>query len=52
MEGIQKVIMDLMDEFKDEFPTILRLSQSNQVMQFHNFEKDYKKYIVFLISII
>ncbi|XP_032702060.1 spermatogenesis-associated protein 9 isoform X2 [Lontra canadensis] len=30
MEGIQKVIMDLMDEFKDEFPTILRLSQSNQ----------------------
>ncbi|KAI6055469.1 spermatogenesis-associated protein 9 [Marmota monax] len=30
MEGIQKVIMDLIDEFKDELPTILRLSQSNQ----------------------
>ncbi|XP_045422323.1 spermatogenesis-associated protein 9 [Lemur catta] len=30
IEGIQKVIMDLVDEFKDEFPTILRLSQSNQ----------------------
>ncbi|XP_061280414.1 spermatogenesis-associated protein 9 isoform X5 [Bos javanicus] len=30
VEGIQKVIMDLIDEFKDEFPTILRLSQSNQ----------------------
>ncbi|KAL0606300.1 Spermatogenesis-associated protein 9, partial [Plecturocebus cupreus] len=30
VEGIQKVIMDLADEFKDEFPTILRLSQSNQ----------------------
>ncbi|XP_004416985.1 PREDICTED: spermatogenesis-associated protein 9 [Odobenus rosmarus divergens] len=30
IEGIQKVIMDLIDEFKDEFPTILRLSQSNQ----------------------
>ncbi|KAM6224312.1 spermatogenesis-associated protein 9 [Rhynchocyon petersi] len=29
-EGIQKVIMDLLDEFKDEFPTILRLSQSTQ----------------------
>ncbi|KAF6127391.1 spermatogenesis associated 9 [Phyllostomus discolor] len=31
IEGIQKTIMDLIDEFKDEFPTILRLSQSNQV---------------------
>uniref|UniRef100_G1U5F7 Spermatosis associated 9 n=1 Tax=Oryctolagus cuniculus TaxID=9986 RepID=G1U5F7_RABIT len=31
MEGIQKVIMDLADEFKDDFPTILRMSQSNQV---------------------
>ncbi|KAI2538280.1 spermatogenesis associated 9 [Homo sapiens] len=30
IEGIQKAIMDLVDEFKDEFPTILRLSQSNQ----------------------
>nr|XP_020042672.1 spermatogenesis-associated protein 9 [Castor canadensis] len=30
IEGIQKVIMDLIDEFKDEFPNILRLSQSNQ----------------------
>ncbi|MBZ3882677.1 Spermatogenesis-associated protein 9 [Sciurus carolinensis] len=30
MEGIQKVIMDLIDEFKDELPNILRLSQSNQ----------------------
>ncbi|XP_023379204.1 spermatogenesis-associated protein 9 isoform X2 [Pteropus vampyrus] len=30
VEGIQKAIMDLIDEFKDEFPTILRLSQSNQ----------------------
>ncbi|XP_051709974.1 spermatogenesis-associated protein 9 isoform X5 [Oryctolagus cuniculus] len=30
MEGIQKVIMDLADEFKDDFPTILRMSQSNQ----------------------
>ncbi|XP_008581587.1 PREDICTED: spermatogenesis-associated protein 9 [Galeopterus variegatus] len=30
IEGIQKAIMDLIDEFKDEFPTILRLSQSNQ----------------------
>ncbi|XP_024419410.1 spermatogenesis-associated protein 9 isoform X2 [Desmodus rotundus] len=30
IEGIQKTIMDLIDEFKDEFPTILRLSQSNQ----------------------
>uniref|UniRef100_G3RIN7 Spermatogenesis associated 9 n=1 Tax=Gorilla gorilla gorilla TaxID=9595 RepID=G3RIN7_GORGO len=31
IEGIQKAIMDLVDEFKDEFPTILRLSQSNQL---------------------
>ncbi|XP_059949151.1 spermatogenesis-associated protein 9 [Mesoplodon densirostris] len=30
IEGIQKAIMGLKDEFKDEFPTILRLSQSNQ----------------------
>ncbi|XP_003786036.1 spermatogenesis-associated protein 9 [Otolemur garnettii] len=30
IEGIQKAIMDLIDEFKDEFPTILRLSQSKQ----------------------
>uniref|UniRef100_A0A8C6W7F1 Spermatogenesis associated 9 n=1 Tax=Nannospalax galili TaxID=1026970 RepID=A0A8C6W7F1_NANGA len=30
IEGFQKSIMDLLDEFKDEFPTILRLSQSNQ----------------------
>ncbi|KAM4875181.1 spermatogenesis-associated protein 9 isoform 2-T2 [Thomomys bottae] len=30
IEGFQKAIMDLIDEFKDEFPTILRLSQSNQ----------------------
>ncbi|KAM9695825.1 spermatogenesis-associated protein 9 [Trichechus inunguis] len=30
IEGLQKVIMDLVDEFKDEFPTILRLSQSKQ----------------------
>ncbi|XP_012629370.1 spermatogenesis-associated protein 9 isoform X1 [Microcebus murinus] len=30
IEGIQKVIMDLVDEFKDDFPTILRLSQSKQ----------------------
>uniref|UniRef100_A0A673ST43 Spermatogenesis associated 9 n=1 Tax=Suricata suricatta TaxID=37032 RepID=A0A673ST43_SURSU len=30
IEGIQKVIMDLLDEFKDEFPTILRSSLSNQ----------------------
>ncbi|KAF6357578.1 spermatogenesis associated 9 [Rhinolophus ferrumequinum] len=30
IEGIQKAIMDLIDEFKDEFPTIVRLSQSNQ----------------------
>ncbi|XP_061045444.1 spermatogenesis-associated protein 9 [Eubalaena glacialis] len=30
IEGIQKAIMGLIDEFKDEFPTILRLSQSNQ----------------------
>ncbi|KAM5257699.1 spermatogenesis-associated protein 9 isoform 1-T1 [Hipposideros larvatus] len=30
VEGIQKAIMDLIDEFKDEFPTIVRLSQSNQ----------------------
>ncbi|XP_006169913.1 spermatogenesis-associated protein 9 isoform X2 [Tupaia chinensis] len=30
IEGIQKAIMDLIDEFKDEFPAILRLSQSNQ----------------------
>ncbi|XP_062067945.1 spermatogenesis-associated protein 9 [Lepus europaeus] len=30
MEGIQKVITDLAEEFKDDFPTILRLSQSNQ----------------------
>lgn len=42
--------MDLIDEFKDEFPTILRLSQSNQVMWFYNFEKDCKMYIVFLVS--
>uniref|UniRef100_A0A2K5EZ38 Spermatosis associated 9 n=1 Tax=Aotus nancymaae TaxID=37293 RepID=A0A2K5EZ38_AOTNA len=33
IEGIQKVIMDLVDEFKDEFPTILRLSQSNQIRE-------------------
>ncbi|XP_011944373.1 PREDICTED: spermatogenesis-associated protein 9 isoform X3 [Cercocebus atys] len=32
VEGIQKAIMDLVDEFKDEFPTILRLSQSNQAV--------------------
>uniref|UniRef100_A0A9L0TQ34 Spermatosis associated 9 n=1 Tax=Equus caballus TaxID=9796 RepID=A0A9L0TQ34_HORSE len=30
VEGIQKAIVDFIDEFKDEFPTILRLSQSNQ----------------------
>ncbi|KAK2499844.1 hypothetical protein MC885_007537, partial [Smutsia gigantea] len=30
IEGIQKVIMDLVDEFKNKFPTILRLPQSNQ----------------------
>ncbi|XP_074138157.1 spermatogenesis-associated protein 9 [Sminthopsis crassicaudata] len=30
IEGLQKAVMDLVDEFKDEFPTILRLSQSNQ----------------------
>ncbi|XP_004586251.2 spermatogenesis-associated protein 9 isoform X1 [Ochotona princeps] len=30
IEGIQKVIMDLVDEFKDDFPAILRMSQSNQ----------------------
>ncbi|XP_036136426.1 spermatogenesis-associated protein 9 [Molossus molossus] len=30
IEGIQKTIMDFIDEFKDDFPTILRLSQSNQ----------------------
>ncbi|XP_007940737.1 spermatogenesis-associated protein 9 [Orycteropus afer afer] len=30
IEGLQKVIMDLVDEFKDEFPTILQLSHSNQ----------------------
>uniref|UniRef100_A0A8C8X3M9 Spermatosis associated 9 n=2 Tax=Panthera TaxID=9688 RepID=A0A8C8X3M9_PANLE len=30
IEGIQKIIMDLLDEFKDEFPTILRLSRSDQ----------------------
>ncbi|XP_076994822.1 spermatogenesis-associated protein 9 isoform X4 [Tamandua tetradactyla] len=30
IEGIQKAVMDLVDEFKDEFPTILQLSQSNQ----------------------
>ncbi|XP_016015265.1 spermatogenesis-associated protein 9 [Rousettus aegyptiacus] len=33
IEGIQKAIMDLVDEFKDEFPTILRLSQSNQIKE-------------------
>ncbi|XP_004703697.2 spermatogenesis-associated protein 9 [Echinops telfairi] len=31
IEGLQKVLMDLVDEFKDEFPALLRLSQSNQV---------------------
>ncbi|KAM5299951.1 spermatogenesis-associated protein 9 [Ctenodactylus gundi] len=30
IEGIQKVIMDLMDEFKDDFSTILGLPHSNQ----------------------
>ncbi|TEA37282.1 hypothetical protein DBR06_SOUSAS6710014 [Sousa chinensis] len=30
IEGIQKAIMVLKDKFKDEFPTVLRLSQSNQ----------------------
>ncbi|XP_037386185.1 spermatogenesis-associated protein 9 isoform X2 [Talpa occidentalis] len=30
VEGLQKVIMDLVDEFKDDFPTILKSSQSNQ----------------------
>ncbi|KAL1783847.1 spermatogenesis-associated protein 9 [Sigmodon hispidus] len=30
VEGLQKAIMDLVDEFKDQLPTILRLSQSNQ----------------------
>ncbi|XP_052015520.1 spermatogenesis-associated protein 9 [Apodemus sylvaticus] len=29
-EGLQKALMDLIDEFKDDLPTILRLSQSNQ----------------------
>ncbi|XP_025244033.1 spermatogenesis-associated protein 9 isoform X2 [Theropithecus gelada] len=38
IEGIQKAIMDLVDEFKDEFPTILRLSQSNQVRKGSLFE--------------
>ncbi|XP_011944371.1 PREDICTED: spermatogenesis-associated protein 9 isoform X2 [Cercocebus atys] len=38
VEGIQKAIMDLVDEFKDEFPTILRLSQSNQVRKGSLFE--------------
>jgi hypothetical protein len=42
--------MDLIDEFKDEFPNILRLSQSNQVMWFHKFQKERKNYIVFLVS--
>ncbi|XP_066237944.1 spermatogenesis-associated protein 9 [Saccopteryx leptura] len=30
IEGIEKTIMDFIDEFKDDFTTILRLSQSNQ----------------------
>ncbi|XP_055968530.1 spermatogenesis-associated protein 9 [Sorex fumeus] len=30
IKGIQRVIIDLIDEFKDEFPTILRVSQSNK----------------------
>ncbi|XP_072462177.1 spermatogenesis-associated protein 9 isoform X2 [Notamacropus eugenii] len=30
VEGLQKAVMDLLDEYKDEFPTVLRLSQSNQ----------------------
>ncbi|KAF6357577.1 spermatogenesis associated 9 [Rhinolophus ferrumequinum] len=38
IEGIQKAIMDLIDEFKDEFPTIVRLSQSNQVRKGSLFE--------------
>ncbi|XP_006885433.1 PREDICTED: spermatogenesis-associated protein 9 [Elephantulus edwardii] len=29
-QGLQKVIMDVADEFKDEFPAILQLSQSTQ----------------------
>ncbi|KAF5913568.1 hypothetical protein HPG69_017188, partial [Diceros bicornis minor] len=37
-EGIQKAIVDLIDEFKDEFPTVLRLSQSNQVRKCSLFE--------------
>ncbi|XP_020864479.1 spermatogenesis-associated protein 9 [Phascolarctos cinereus] len=30
IEGLQKAVMDLAHEFKDEFPSMLRLSQSNQ----------------------
>ncbi|ERE85787.1 spermatogeneis-associated protein 9 [Cricetulus griseus] len=30
LEGIQKAMMDLLDEFKDELPGILRLSKSKQ----------------------
>ncbi|XP_005065764.1 spermatogenesis-associated protein 9 [Mesocricetus auratus] len=30
LEGLQKAVMDLIDEFKDEVPGILRLSQSKQ----------------------
>ncbi|KAK7808587.1 hypothetical protein U0070_015947, partial [Myodes glareolus] len=30
LEGIQKAVMDLIDEFKDDLPAILRISQSNQ----------------------
>ncbi|XP_038179670.1 spermatogenesis-associated protein 9 [Arvicola amphibius] len=30
LEGIQKAVMDLADEFKDDLPAILRISQSNQ----------------------
>ncbi|XP_048187236.1 spermatogenesis-associated protein 9 [Perognathus longimembris pacificus] len=33
IEGFQKAIMDLIDEFKDEFPAILRLSKSNQTKE-------------------
>ncbi|XP_060057171.1 spermatogenesis-associated protein 9 isoform X2 [Erinaceus europaeus] len=30
VEGIQKVVMDLVGEFKDEVPAVLRISQSDQ----------------------
>nr|KAF6442382.1 spermatogenesis associated 9 [Rousettus aegyptiacus] len=42
--------MDLVDEFKDEFPTILRLSQSNQNKNFRGSTNDVWKSFVLILG--